>query len=36
MKAFKIYQSCCDITKKLKVVFTNAQISELRDMLQDY
>lgn len=36
MKAFKTYQDCCEIGKKMVKIFTKADIDTLRDMLQDY
>lgn len=36
VKAFKIYQACCETAEKLRKVFNGQQIVEMRDILQDY
>ena len=36
MKAFRTYQSCCEIGEKLERVFTRRQITELAEILADY
>lgn len=36
MKAFKIYQSCCDTAEKLNKIFTREQQNKLSELLEDY
>lgn len=36
IKALATYNACCEIGKNLRKVFTSAQSSELREMLQDF
>ena len=36
MKAFKIYQACCDTLEKMRKIFTAKQRAELSELLQDY
>jgi len=36
IKALNIYQDCCKIAKELRKVFSAAEVSELRELLQDY
>ena len=36
LKALNTYQQCCAITKELRKIFTRDQITELRELLQDY
>jgi hypothetical protein len=36
IKSANIYQECCKIGKELRNVFSAAEISELRELLQDY
>jgi hypothetical protein len=35
-KAFRAYEACQKIAKQLRQLFTNAQIEELEEVLQDY
>lgn len=36
MKAFKIYQACCDNTKKLQSCFSSDELANIAEQLQDY
>lgn len=36
MKAFNIYQACCESAKKLDILYTRADIEEIREALRDY
>lgn len=36
MKAFKLYQACCETGEKLNSIFSRQQISELAELLADY
>jgi hypothetical protein len=36
MKAFKVYQACCDTARQLRKIFNSAQITTLRELLEDY
>ena len=36
MKAFKMYQACCEEAVNLKKTFTREQIEAMREALQDY
>lgn len=36
IKAFNIYQQCCNTAKELSKLFTRAEIENMREQLQDY
>lgn len=36
IKAFRIYQDCCESGKKLDILYTREQIRDIKEALQDY
>jgi hypothetical protein len=36
IKAFNIYQECCNTAKELSKLFTRAELADMRGQLQDY
>lgn len=36
MKAFRMYQECCETDKKLRAIFKPEQVAELNVLLEDY
>jgi hypothetical protein len=36
IKAFNTYQACCESGKKLDIIYTRADIEDIREALQDY
>ena len=36
MKAFGMYQACCESAKKLNSIYTREEIKQIKEALQDY
>ncbi len=36
MKAFGMYQACCESAKKLNLIYTREEIKQIKEALQDY